>query len=372
MIDKIEVSNYKIFKSRQELKLKPITVLFGKNNTGKSALMKLPVLISESLKGNDIKWIYSINNNSNDVVELGSSFKDLIYNKNSIGALNLGFAKADKSISFIYNENEKFLEVTKDGKLMESLSEMLSINDFTEKEFFDFNIDFIDSIRVESDSSYIYLKEIFKSLGVKGQNAYQILISDYINDGALLESVSTWYSKNFEGWRIQVIDNNNATGVDYEIVLTKSGTPINLKQTGQGIQQVLPLVVRAYLECDEQTLIVIQEPETHLHPAAHGNLAELFVNSLKDMNKKYLIETHSENFILRLRAMIANKYLSNEDLALYYVDYLEDKGESIVREIAIEENGDIKNDDWPEGIFNETLYEIEKIIDGQNSEHDGQ
>ncbi|WP_066441048.1 AAA family ATPase [Chryseobacterium sp. CCH4-E10] len=367
MIDRIEVSNYKIFKNKQTLKLKPITVLFGKNNTGKSAIMKLPVLISEGLKGSDIKWVYSINNNSNDIVELGSTFQDLIYNKNNIGSLNLGFGKLNKSLSFSYNEKDKFLEISEDGRIIENISEILSMKDFPDKDFFDFNIDFIDSIRVESESSYIYIKEIFKSLGVKGQNAYQILINDFINDGSLLEAVSIWYSKNFEGWKLSVLENKNATGVDYEIVLIKTISPINLKQTGQGIQQVLPLVVRAHLKCDEPTLIVIQEPETHLHPAAHGNLAELFANSLIDENKKYCIETHSENFILRFRAMIANKQLPHNDFALYYVDYLEEKGESIIREIEIDENGDIKNDDWPEGIFNETLEEISKIIDGQEN-----
>jgi len=367
MIDKIEVSNYKIFKSKQTLKLKPITVLFGKNNTGKSALMKLPVLISEGLKGNDIKWAYSINNNSNDVVELGSNFRDLIYNKNNIGALNLGFEKLNKSFSFSYNENEKFLEISKDGRILENISEILTLKDFPDKDFFDFNIDFIDSIRVESDSNYVYLKEVFSSLGVKGQNAYQILINDYLGEGKLLESISSWYSSNFEGWKLGVIENKNATGIDYEIVINKTNTPINLKQTGQGIQQVLPLVVRAHLKCEEKTLIIIQEPETHLHPAAHGNLAELFATSLSDDNKKYYIETHSENFILRLRALIANKKLSPNDFALYYVDYVEDVGESIVREIEIDGNGDIKNDDWPDGIFNETLYEIERIIEGQEN-----
>lgn len=58
----------------------------------------------------------------------------------------------------------------------------------------------------------------------------------------------------------------------------------------------------------EPTLIVVEEPETHLHPAAHGDLAERFVDSfIEDSNKRYLIETHSQNFVLRLRRLIAEK-----------------------------------------------------------------
>ncbi|MCT3662505.1 DUF3696 domain-containing protein [Elizabethkingia anophelis] len=368
MIDKIEVSNYKIFKNKQIINLKPITILFGKNNTGKSALMKLPVLISESLNGHPIKWSYIINNNSNDIVELGKSFEDLIYNKSNIGTLNLRFENVTHSVSFSYNENENFLELKCNDIFLSNLDRIKGLDDIPESEVFNFNIDFIDSIRVEGEANYYYLKEAFNSIGVKGQNAYQILIEDFLNEKSLINSVSDWYSENFEGWKLDVLENKNVTGNDYEIVIMRNNIPINLKQTGQGIQQVLPLVTRAYLKCDKKTQIIIQEPETHLHPAAHGNLAELFVSSLVDENKKYLIETHSENFILRLRALIANNKLSNDDLGLYYVDYIKEKGESIVREIEIDEFGNIKNNDWPDGVFNETLDEIEKIIEGQSKE----
>lgn len=367
MIDRIEFSNYKIFKNKQIINLKPITVFFGKNNTGKSAIMKLPVLISESLKGQPVKWSYTINNNSSDIVELGKSFEDLIFNKNKIGSLDFLFEKAEKYISCTYNEKEGFLEVETNGTLLNELGYIKSLKDIPQSQNFNFEIDFIDSIRIESESSYYYQKESFDTIGVKGQNAYQILIEDFLNGGILLKLVSNWYRENFEGWRLEVVENKNLTGNDYELVIVKNGTPVNLKQTGQGIQQVLPLVVRAFLKCKEQTKIIIQEPETHLHPGAHGNLAELFINSfITDSNKSYLIESHSENFILRLRALIANQKLSQKDFALYYVDFIEEKGESIIREIEIDEDGNIKNDDWPEGIFNETLDEIEKIIEGQN------
>ena len=53
------------------------------------------------------------------------------------------------------------------------------------------------------------------------------------------------------------------------------------------------------IEAGVFSLTIIEEPELHLHPSAHGDLAERFAESLKDKNKRYLIETHSENFILR-------------------------------------------------------------------------
>jgi predicted ATPase len=128
----------------------------------------------------------------------------------------------------------------------------------------------------------------------------------------------------------------------------------------------LPLVVRSFMLAKEETLIVIEEPELHLHPAAHGNLAERFAKSLVDKNKRYLIETHSQNFVLRLRALIAEgKILNKDQLALYYVEYDEDTNESNLKLINIDDDGEV--DYWPEDIFNESLYETIRIRKAQKA-----
>ena len=54
MINKISFKNYKLFKEKQTLELKPITILIGKNNSGKSAVLKLPVLITSGLEGEGV------------------------------------------------------------------------------------------------------------------------------------------------------------------------------------------------------------------------------------------------------------------------------------------------------------------------------
>lgn len=77
MITKIEFENYKLFKRRQSLELKPITILIGKNNSGKSAVLKLPTLIENSLSGNFQEPLLLSNNG----VELGGEFRDLVYGR---------------------------------------------------------------------------------------------------------------------------------------------------------------------------------------------------------------------------------------------------------------------------------------------------
>ena len=131
-----------------------------------------------------------------------------------------------------------------------------------------------------------------------------------------------------------------------------------------GIGQSLPLITRAYKPCDDETLIIIEEPESHLHPFAHAQLAQLFAESTKeDSNKKYLIETHSQNFVLRLRRLVAEGYLNENDLGIYYVEFDEESNEGNLREIKVDDGGGV--DWWPNTIFSETSVETRAIYNAQ-------
>lgn len=322
MVSEIQFTNYKIFKEKQSLKLKPITVLLGKNNSGKSAVAKLPLMIGNLLYGEPINWRIKVGSDSKNSVELGSGFKDLIYNRNSAGALNIILDSENYSVNFSCNQEDGFLDLAIndiDIKLDGDIDSIkLPIGDAVILEL-KFSYDYIGAIRVSPESDYQNSAEKFNKIGINGQNAYPILIQDFENGQKLLNKVSSWYSKKFEGWGIN-IKKIDSSEIKYEIVLENGLSSINIRQTGQGIHQVLPLIVRSYMNEVEPTLIVVEEPETHLHPAAHGDLAERFVDSfIEDSNKRYLIETHSQNFVLRLRRLIAEKKIKPFDIALYYI-----------------------------------------------------
>lgn len=69
--------------------------------------------------------------------------------------------------------------------------------------------------------------------------------------------------------------------------------------------------------------------------------------------------------MLRLIRLIVEGKLSKDDLAIYYVGFDKEKNESSLREIEIDENGGIPNNDWPEGIFNEVSKETRAIYNFQ-------
>ncbi|PXY40674.1 hypothetical protein DMB65_10580 [Flavobacterium cheongpyeongense] len=402
MINKISFKNYKLFKEEQTLELKPITILIGKNNSGKSAVAKLPTLISGSLSGEfdePVRW-------ENEGIELGTEIRDLIYEKSASGDLifridnNTKFLKF--SLTLIKEENDTFssmisywnyndelelkfnfskriyedvkssieLDCIFKGILLIEIINNLDIN-IPKLDDFNFNFDYIGAYRIIPDNKgYEKPKDkIIEKVGIRGEQSYSILVNDFLNDDKLLLSkITNWYKNNFEGWGINIDSSDSKRNLYYFDLERKipRKTSVSLKFVGQGMGQILPLVTRAFMNVEKPMLTIIEEPELHLHPSAHGHLAELFVSSLENNNKNYLIETHSENFILRLRRLIAEgkyAFFTEEKIKIYYINYDEQNNESVLEEVFVDRNGNVKN--WPKKIFSESLDELIAIKNAQ-------
>jgi predicted ATPase len=91
-----------------------------------------------------------------------------------------------------------------------------------------------------------------------------------------------------------------------------------------------------------------------------ADLAELFARSAKENSQTFIIETHSENIILRLRKLIVENDFgfTKDDLIIYWIEDAELKGKEL-REITVDEEGVLS--DWPEGVFYEGMKEILEI-----------
>lgn len=393
MIKSIAFKNYKIFKEKQILEIKPITVIIGKNNSGKSAVSKLPTLIEGALNFNSTEAV-SVDN---DGVIVGAELRDLVYGKaNRVIEFELSETSGDnlgvgiiissdnnKQLAIIdyWNLNDDItLDYTGtedkyiDRKEKEDLTcsfEGIRLKIFSPtragapvpaESQFNLQTDFIGPIRVEPLRDYRFSTSFLaEKFGISGENAYYHLIADAITtDKKLVTKVAEWYRDNFEGWELKI---NQDKAPLFQIEIHRDELKQNILDTGIGMSQVLPIITRAFMPCEQETLIIIEEPETHLHPAAHGNLATLFVESLTQGNKRYLIETHSLNFVLRLRRMIAEKLIDGNDVGLYYVDFSEVHNSSSLQKLEIDDLGRVTG--WPEGIFNESLEETIAIRSAQ-------
>lgn len=337
MLARIEFENYRIFKKRQVLDIKPITILFGKNNVGKSAVLKLPSLIA-SINSSETPESFYTNYRE---VKICEAYRDLICGR-AANALYI------KSISD-NNETEILFHVDIDKPVFDKYERQDKDTNAHTK------LDYIGPFRVEPKLDLRIESQAPKRSGYNGINTYQVLLRDSKTPSRpVCDKVSRWYQENFEGWSVEI---NEKQDPIYHIEMKNNGFFTPIQDCGTGIIQSLPIVIRACQKAETPTLVILEEPESHLNPAAHAELCQLIVDSTKDDdNKRYLIETHSHTFILRLQRMLAEGSLKKNDVAIYYVDFDSQEKSSNLVKLEIQENGSIPQ--WPEGMFEEVMEEI--------------
>lgn len=122
--------------------------------------------------------------------------------------------------------------------------------------------------------------------------------------------------------------------------------------TGFGLTQVLPIVVAA-LSAAEDGLLLVENPEVHLHPAGQAAMG-VFLAEVAAAGVQVIIETHSDHVLNGVRRAVKERTLPGHDVALYFFrprrgDAAD--GEAQVYRPFMDADGNI--DSWPEGFFDQ-------------------
>jgi predicted ATPase len=171
----------------------------------------------------------------------------------------------------------------------------------------------------------------------------------------LLEAVAYWMTERFgmlASLHPQKIDRTGRV-----LALTaddREGFPnTNVANMGEGISQLLPVVSSVVMTLPGDALLV-EQPELHLHPAAQAALGDLFVESITDLHgPQFIVETHSEHLLLRIRRRIAENVISPDLVSVLYISKAD--GESRVSRLELTQEGNFM--DWPPGFFEEGYNE---------------
>lgn len=137
----------------------------------------------------------------------------------------------------------------------------------------------------------------------------------------------------------------------YELLIENDGQTSNLKDVGVGVSQVLPVIVAA-LFAQPGHIVIVEEPESHLHPLAQSKLAELLAQVSKERNVQFIVETHSEHLFRRMQTLIAKQQVKPKDTAMYFVE--REGRNAKLRELTPNEFGSI---DWPDKFFGDAIGE---------------
>lgn len=137
---------------------------------------------------------------------------------------------------------------------------------------------------------------------------------------------------------------------------------VPLDAVGVGVSQLLPVLVLCLLS-EPENVILLEQPELHLHPALQQRLAD-FLIAIARSGRQLIVETHSEYMVSRLRRRIAEDP-DDELLSISKVIFTErdrQTGVTTYRDVELSPYGDI--DEWPKGFFDQAASEEREIIRG--------
>jgi len=422
----IKFENYKAFHGRQSLEIRPLTILIGRNSSGKSVVARLPLIIARGLSESawdpvDLEF---------DGMDFGASFLDLIHGRSPHGAVGIGakftskqgaeFVEFTATIQHIDEYRLQLIarfEIQGSGipkttlswrghNLMEEMAEynfeqgllvgrclasfhglfphriqIKELNGPGQLSLFDENsripdlklklsqalehTTYLGPFRKEPLRVYRFPGGTVRNVGIGGAKAPELLAEDYSRrHGGVLRSVGDWFASHLGGWPLGIAEHKDT----FSLVLTNPQKPsveVNIADAGTGIAQVLPLVVQRFAEYADGSrngLEIVEQPELHLHPGVHGDLADLYIDSLSKSSSQFIIETHSENFVLRIRRRVVEGKLDPKNVIIYWIND-DNQAQRCVEAIHVLQNGDV--DRWPSKIFAEDFEEVKAMRKAQ-------
>lgn len=196
--------------------------------------------------------------------------------------------------------------------------------------------------------------------------------------------LSEWLGKLTNGRYTMVLTNAEIGGVlededgwrDTGAILFQVGlkdhhtkTYVSPQNAGVGLSQILPILGSLALlgqeretaprgsmrmsETSNQRLLLIEQPELHLHPRMQAEFAEVLVKAHRTMSSsagrretpQIIIETHSEALMMRMQKLIRQGRIAPSDLSVLFVDQFAGGG-NLAQELRLDDDGNFR-DTWP-------------------------
>ena len=149
-----------------------------------------------------------------------------------------------------------------------------------------------------------------------------------------------------------LVEGKEATNFSLKVKNETTGIQSRIVDVGFGLNQLFPVIVQCFY-APKGSLILIEQPEAHLHPRYQADVADFLIDVI-DYGNRVMVETHSEHLLLRLQRRIAEKKISSKYVNFNYFD-LDSKGTK-TSEMRVDENGYFIGA-IPEGFFEEGFQE---------------
>jgi len=216
---------------------------------------------------------------------------------------------------------------------------------------------YIGPLREFPKRIYIATGEAPQDVGLKGELSVDVLWVQARKKATrerLLGKVNKWMGEFGFALKVQL---RRVGGNNYSVIFEdpNTGITVNLADVGFGASQVFPIVVEGFYARD-RAMLLIEQPEIHLHPRAQAKLGDLLIDiALSGVGKTLLIETHSEHLLSRIRTRIAEGKVPRDSVAIYYCEPTSQG--TAIRQISINDRGQYEGAGLPKNFFDEAYEE---------------
>ncbi|MFJ5090299.1 DUF3696 domain-containing protein [Streptomyces sp. NPDC088674] len=373
MLENIGITNFKAF-ARQDIALAPFTLLTGLNSSGKSTVLQSLALLRQSheaglLDDVDDSGGFLLNGG---LVQLGTG-QDVRHES---------YTEDDPDITLAVTTGQtRYQWRTRYGREGDLLSLLDAPADSAPRahhlsSLFGHGFQYLKADRIGPDVSYprshdAAVRRSF--LGARGEHTVNFLRAhqdDTITASSLRrpdapstslrEATDHWMQRLCPGVNIETVD---IPGTDSVRLSYGFGSGVSASNryrptnVGFGLTYALPIVV-ACVSAQPGSLILLENPEAHLHPQGQTWLAYLAVAAVS-AGAQIIMETHSDHVLNGLRIAVKNSRIPAASVAVHFFRRNGQTSEVISPSMS----GDGMLSDWPKGFFDEWESSLEQLLD---------
>lgn len=365
MIEHIEIRNFKSLK-KNRVYTKNLNLLMGLNGMGKSSFIQSLLLLMQSDKLEE--RVIDLNG---ILAQIGQG-RDALYQ----------YAEEEKiSIELEFSGQQKFVW---EFKYQPDKEKLMAESGYTDAQMTYFRIQtkrfqYISAERIGPEEIYDASSLVVadkKQIGLQGEFAayfinifggtYEVtksLCHKKETSSKLISQINAWMQEISPGVTINTkyIPEVNKVILDYQFEFgTQKTKPFRPKNVGFGISYVLPIVL-ALLTAEEGKIIVIENPESHIHPRGQAELGKL-ISLAASTGAQLFVETHSDHILNGIRVAVKENMVDKIKVNVMYFEKTITENEQFTKitQILVDSNGELSN--YPKNMIDEWGNQLFKLM----------
>jgi predicted ATPase len=370
MIKKIRLKNFKCFED-EAVEFAPLNLWAGLNGMGKSTIIQALLLLRQNYELGLLQSDKGISLNST-LTQIGNA-KDLLYQYFKTQEISIEITVSGQSPAgwqWDAKTDSDYLPLKKKSGNPDNIFKAALFG----PDFHYLNAERLGPRVYFETSNYEVLNR--NQLGIQGEHTVNYLaefqnvkipIEELKHPGAtgltLYEQVNAWMGEIRPGTRINVTSNLDMSivGLRYQFLGgIDVGNPFRPTNVGFGLSFLLPVLV-AILSSKPGTILIIENPEAHLHPRGQSEIGKLLAIAAAN-GMQIIVETHSDHILNGVRVAVKKRLVEpgQTKLLFFHGEVIGDQFKHYLLNPKIDQNGRI--DHWPEGFFDEWDRQLSELL----------